>query len=119
MAAESSAKLAFLFRPESAIRESSPAALRLQLKPGGCHGTLIHIIKCRGGCPPEPVRIPQPFSTFGNLRHQTESSRPRINDQRSSEPHAPTAENSITAALAGHSLPTVIPGPPVPGAKLH
>jgi len=106
MAAESSAKLAFLFRPESASQESSPAALRLQLKPGGCHGTLIHILKCRGGCPPEPVRIPQPFSTIGNPRQHIEH-------------HAPSTENIIPATLAGHPLSTVVPGPPVPGAKLH
>jgi cell division inhibitor SulA len=124
MAAESSAKLAFLFRPESAGQESSPAALRLQLKPGGCHGTLIHILKCRGSCPPEPVRIPQPFSTYAKQRYQTSEhpaktpSRPCIIDQRL-PPHAPSAENAIPATLAGHSLPAAIPGYPVPGTKLH
>ncbi len=106
MAAKSGAKLGFLFRPESASRESSPAALRLQLKPGDCHGVLIHIIKCRGSRPPEPVRIPQLFSAFGKPHHQT-------------EPHASPAENNIPAALAGHPLSTAIPGPLVPGAKLH
>jgi len=106
MAAESSAKLAFLFRPESASRESSPAALRLQLKPGGRDGTLIHIIKCRGSRPPEPVRIPQPFSTYAKQIYQT-------------EPRVPLTENSITTALAGHSLSAAVHGPPVPGPKLH
>ena len=124
MAAESSAKLAFLFRPECASQESSPAALRLQLKPGGCHGTLIHILKCRGNRPPEPIRILQPFSTYAKQRYQTRGhpaktpSRPCIIDQRL-PPHAPSAENTIRAALAGHSLPTAIPGSPVPGTKLH
>jgi cell division inhibitor SulA/protein ImuA len=106
MAAQSSAKLGFLFRPESASRESSPAALRLQLKPGDGHGTLIHIIKCRGSRPPEPVRIPQPFSAFGKPHHQT-------------EPHASPAENNTPVTLAGYSLSTTVPGPAVSGAKLH
>jgi cell division inhibitor SulA len=106
MAAQSSAKLAFLFRPESAGRESSPAALRLQLKPGECHDTFIHITKCRGNRPPEPVRIPQPFSTYAKPHHQNETC-------------VPPAENSTTRALAGHSLSTAVHGPPVPGAKLH
>jgi cell division inhibitor SulA/protein ImuA len=61
IAAESSAKLGCLFRPESAARESSPAALRLQLE-SGRGGTLVRILKCRGNRPDEPVRIPQPFS---------------------------------------------------------
>jgi len=63
LAAEANAKLAFLFRPESALREPSPAALRLQLEPGERYGTLIRVIKCRGSHPPDPVWIPQPYST--------------------------------------------------------
>lgn len=110
MAAKSSAKLAFLFRPESAGRESSPAALRLQLKPGDDHGTIIHIIKCRGNRPPDPVHIPQPFSTHTKQRHQTRKS--LIN-------HALPAENSTTRALAGHPVSTAISRSPVPGTKLH
>jgi len=111
MAAESSTKLAFLFRPENAGQESSPAALRLQLEPGGRHDMLIHVLKCRGSCPPAPVRIPQPFPTYAKPRYQTP------------EPLAnyapPSAENIVSAALAGPSLPAAVPGPPVPGAKLH
>lgn len=101
MAAESGAKLAFLFRPESASRESSPAALRLQLQASDRHSTLIHIIKCRGTRPPEPVRIPPPFSPYKKQHHQTGR-------------HAPPAENSINPVLAGHPLSTADAGSPVP-----
>jgi cell division inhibitor SulA len=105
MAAESSAKLAFLFRPESAARESSPAALRLRLEPGGRQGTLIHILKCRGARPTEPVRIPPAFSPYRKQHDQTEH-------------HASLAENHINDALAGHSLSAADSGPPVPRSKL-
>jgi cell division inhibitor SulA len=124
MAAESSAKLGFLFRPESASRESSPAALRLQLKSGNCHDTLIHIIKCRGNRPAEPVRVPQPFSTPAKHGPQTAESsakipsRPRIIDQRLPEHHARPAANN-TNTLAGHTLPTTVHRHPLPGTKLH
>ena len=71
LAAETHAKLAFLFRPESALRESSPAALRLQLEPGGRQGTRIEVIKCRGNRPSGPAWIPQPFSAYANPTQQT------------------------------------------------
>jgi hypothetical protein len=61
LAAEANAKLAFLFRPQSALQESSPAALRLQLEAAERHGTRVRIIKCRGSRPPGPVWIAQPF----------------------------------------------------------
>jgi cell division inhibitor SulA/protein ImuA len=64
IAAEANAKLAFLFRPESALRNASPAALRLQLEPGNHYGTRINVIKCRDSRPPEPVWIPQAYSAF-------------------------------------------------------
>lgn len=63
LAAEANAKLAFLFRPQSALQESSPAALRLQLEAAERYGTQVTVIKCRGKRPPEPVWIPQPCST--------------------------------------------------------
>jgi len=91
IAAENNAKLAFLFRPESALRESSPAALRLQLEPGDHHGTHINILKCRGSRPPEPLWISQPYQT----------------------------QNNINTTLAGHPLPAVAPGPPHPRPKRH
>jgi hypothetical protein len=71
LAAEANAKLAFLFRPETALREASPAALRLQLEPGGHLGTRIDVIKCRGNRPPGPAWIPQPFSAYANPTRQT------------------------------------------------
>jgi hypothetical protein len=61
LAAEANAKLAFLFRPQSALQESSPAALRLQLEAAERHGTRVSVIKCRGSRPPEPIWIAQPF----------------------------------------------------------
>ena len=106
IAAASSSKLAFLFRPESAATEASPAALRLQLEPGDRHGMLIHILKCRGSCPPDPVRVPRPFSTYAKQPHQTGY-------------RAPFAENSINTALAGNPLPATAPGSPYPGPGQH
>ncbi|MBT8046943.1 MAG: translesion DNA synthesis-associated protein ImuA [Xanthomonadales bacterium] len=99
VAAESSAKLAFLFRPEAAGRESSPAALRLQLEPDDRRGTLVRILKCRGNRPSEPIRIPQSFSAYAKQNPQTGC-------------HAPLAENSINTAVAGHPLSTTAAGPP-------
>ena len=89
IAAENSAKLAFLFRPESALQESSPAALRLQFEPGDHHRTRINILKCRGSHPPEPLWISQPYQT----------------------------QNNINTTLAGHPLPAVAPGPAHPRPK--
>jgi len=71
LAAEGHAKLAFLFRPEHALRESSPAALRLQLEPGDHQGTRISVLKCRGNRPAEPAWLPRPFSAYANPPHQT------------------------------------------------
>jgi cell division inhibitor SulA/protein ImuA len=106
IAAENSAKMAFLFRPESALRDASPAALRLQLEPGDRYGTRINILKCRGSSPPEPVWIPQPFSAYAKRRCQTQD-------------HATLAKNSINAALAGSPLSTAGPGSPYPRSKQH
>jgi cell division inhibitor SulA len=61
LAAESSSKLAFLFRPQNALNTASPAALRLQLEAGGQRGTRISVLKCRGSKPLEPTWIPQPY----------------------------------------------------------
>ena len=72
LAAEANAKLAFLFRPGSALRDSSPAALRLQLEPGDHQGTRVNVLKCRGSRPPEPAWIPDPFSAYANQPHQTQ-----------------------------------------------
>ena len=106
IAAENSAKLAFLFRPESALHDASPAALRLQVEPGDHYGARINILKCRGSRPPEPVWIPQPFSAYGKRRCQTQD-------------YAPLAENSINTALAGSALSATGPGPLHPRPKQH
>jgi hypothetical protein len=71
LAAEGHAKLAFLFRPERALHESSPAALRLQLEPGDHQGTRISVLKCRGSRPTEPAWLPRPFSAYANPPPQT------------------------------------------------
>lgn len=47
LAAESSAVLAFVFRPAAAAAQPSPAALRLRLS-AGADTTNIEILKCRG-----------------------------------------------------------------------
>jgi hypothetical protein len=60
LAAEANVKLAFLFRPESALNAASPAALRLQLAPAEPHGTRLRVIKCRGSRPPGTIWIPRP-----------------------------------------------------------
>jgi hypothetical protein len=62
LAAADHAKLVFLYRPESALREASPAALRLHLEPGDEFGARVRIIKCRGGYLPAPLQLPQPFA---------------------------------------------------------
>jgi cell division inhibitor SulA/protein ImuA len=72
LAAENHAKLAFLFRPESTLRDSSPAALRLQLQPGDHQGTRVSVLKCRGSRPPQPAWIPGPFSAYANQPYQTQ-----------------------------------------------
>jgi hypothetical protein len=94
LAAEAHAKLAFLFRPESALQESSPAALRLHLEAAGPRDIAVRVLKCRGSRPPEPAAIPRPFSAYGNPSLQTDAH-----------------------ALACPSLPAPGPGPahPKPG----
>jgi len=73
LAAEAHAKLAFLFRPESALPEASPAALRLHLEAAGTRDIAVRVLKCRGDRPPEPARIPRPFSSYGNPRTHTDA----------------------------------------------
>jgi hypothetical protein len=51
LAAEAGRSIGFLYRPPSAARESSPAALRLRLQADGEGQLAIDIIKCRGGRP--------------------------------------------------------------------
>ena len=50
--------LAFLFRPESAAQEASPAELRLRLEAGGnAQEVRLHVLKRRGGWPLEPFEL--------------------------------------------------------------
>jgi hypothetical protein len=94
LAAEANAKLAFLFRPENALRETSPAALRLLMEAGPRQETAVRVIKCRGRQPAEPAWIPRPFSLFGKPSGQT-----RTHD------------------LASHPFSPPGPGPVYPGAE--
>lgn len=56
LAAEAGSNIGFLYRPPSAALESSPAAMRLQLR--GCpEGLQIDILKCRGGRGGSSVRL--------------------------------------------------------------
>jgi cell division inhibitor SulA/protein ImuA len=103
LAAESSSKLAFLFRPESALQQPSPAALRLQLEPADPCRIQVNVIKCRGGRASEPVWISQPFSAYAKQPHHTGD-------------HAPLTEHNSNTMLAGYPLPapgsrSLHPGP--------
>lgn len=106
IAAESSSKLAFLFRPADARRESSPAALRMVLEPCNRNGIQIDILKCRGSRPARPVSIPDFFSTYGKQQCQT-------------HPHAAFTEHNIHATLAGSALSAADAGPAQPRPKQH
>lgn len=58
LAARSGGTLAFLFRPEAAAREASPAELRLRLEAGeSAQEVRLHILKRRGGWPLEPFEL--------------------------------------------------------------
>ncbi len=59
LAAESGATSAFLFRPRTAVRQASPAALRIAFSQEQQHYRL-DIIKCRGRFFREPLFIPIP-----------------------------------------------------------
>jgi len=76
LAAEAHSKLAFLFRPESALQEPSPAALRLQVEAGEHCGTQVRILKCRGRRPPEPVWIPPKWGQRSTLPGQHDALAP-------------------------------------------
>lgn len=49
LAAEAGGSIGFLYRPQTAARQASPAALRLKLQPRMNGGLDIEILKCRGG----------------------------------------------------------------------
>jgi hypothetical protein len=64
LAAREQGKLGFVFRPAQALRETSPAALRLHLEGGAAGATRVRIVKCRGSHPPAPVELR--FSAYAN-----------------------------------------------------
>ena len=58
LAARSGGTLAFLFRPEAAAQEASPAELRLRLEAGeNAQEVRLQILKRRGGWPLEPFEL--------------------------------------------------------------
>jgi cell division inhibitor SulA/protein ImuA len=68
LAAEAHACWAVLFRPGTALRQSSPAALRLKLSHAG-EEIRITIAKCRGRRPGiVDLRFPPPSGVIGRLR---------------------------------------------------
>jgi hypothetical protein len=57
VAAEAGNSLAFLFRPAAALRESSPASLRLALEPGAGE-LVVRLLKRRGAPASAPLHLP-------------------------------------------------------------
>jgi len=64
LAAREQGKLGFVFRGEQALRETSPAALRLHLEHGAAGTTRVRVVKCRGSHPPPPFELR--FSAYAN-----------------------------------------------------
>lgn len=102
LAAQENAKLAFLYRPENALAESSPAALRLHLQAGGRRGTRVEVLKCRGSHPPGPTWIR--FSDYGKHPDHTAG-------------HEPFAADRPGTLLAGRAPAAPRPGPAHPRAQ--
>lgn len=99
LAAREQGKLAFVFRPERSLRETSPAALRLHLESGAAGATRVRIVKCRGSRPPAPIDLR--FSAYGNAPPHPDG-------------HAPHRSFRRTL-LAGDSPAAPGPGPAHPG----
>lgn len=58
LAAESGNALGWLFRPPAAVRERSPAALRVQVQARVDGGSEVQVLKRRGGWARGPVSLP-------------------------------------------------------------
>lgn len=57
VAAETGGTHGFAIRPLAAVRNPSPAALRIAIEPEG--GRRLRVVKCRGGmAPPQPIAFP-------------------------------------------------------------
>ena len=125
LAALEQAKLGFLFRPEQALQEPSPAALRLHLEPGERCTTHVRIIKCRGSRPPAPLHIPpvvanppqpQPldrnppktdseFSTYAKPTRQTGAHEALDECSERERPRTPLAGHTPAAPGPGSAYP--------------
>ncbi|MDX1757809.1 MAG: translesion DNA synthesis-associated protein ImuA [Marinobacter sp.] len=57
LAAEAGHTTCVLFRPRRQARQSSPAALRLELEPAPHHGLRVNVLKRRGGWPGQHCRL--------------------------------------------------------------
>lgn len=61
LAAETGKSLGFLFRPISATKDTSPAAVRVALQPSA-QGTEVNVLKRRAGWPSEPLQLDLGFA---------------------------------------------------------
>lgn len=60
--------LVFAMRPDTAVRESSPAPLRIQLQRGSDVGVAVHILKRRGPPLDHPLQLQARLPVVGILR---------------------------------------------------
>jgi len=102
LAARANGKSAFLYRPQDARGQSSPAALRLFLEAEEPRGTRVSVLKCRGSHPPPPTWLR--LSAFAN----------DAGDTANHETVPPAPAGSL---LAGHAPAAPGPGPVHPGAE--
>jgi cell division inhibitor SulA/protein ImuA len=74
VAAEASRACVLLFRPREAVREPSPACLRLALEPGAAE-LVVHIVKRRGNPARAPLALPvhRPVHALGRSALQRSS----------------------------------------------
>jgi hypothetical protein len=100
LAAQESARLSFLYRPEADLDQASPAALRLRLADSGERGTRVEVLKCRGSHPPAPAWIR--FSDYANPSGHTAGHEPFATDR---------------TLLAGRPPAAPRPGPAHPWAE--
>lgn len=61
LAAETGKTLGFLFRPATTAKDTSPAAVRLELQPS-TQGTEVKVLKRRAGWPSEPLQLDLGFA---------------------------------------------------------
>ena len=104
LAAENGQKMVFLFRPAQAIKESSPAALRLQLD--AHDGDLqLKVLKCRGQRATKPVclrrsQLLQPSMLQSSVLQPSEPQPlmpPLVSSKGSSKRASSSSERSVTS----------------------